>query len=132
MFSQFVENSVNNQGPHSQTENDETQWGKYLNENDSEDTETNKNSAIPHFVPQALPDGEIAADINSINSKQKEVFNMVHIWAKHCEKYGEHDVELMHIFVSGGGCTGKPHLVKVIYIFISNVLFYLDLQKYRR
>ena len=43
-FSQFNENSINNQDPHSQIENDETPEAEYDNENDSEDTETNKTS----------------------------------------------------------------------------------------
>ena len=50
-FSQFNENSINNQDPHSQIENEETQEAEYPNENDSEDTETNKTSEIPNFMP---------------------------------------------------------------------------------
>ena len=50
-FSQFKENSINNQDPQSQIENDETPGAEYLNENNSEDTETNKTSAIPNFMP---------------------------------------------------------------------------------
>ena len=38
-FSQFNENSINNQDSHSQIENDETPGAEYPNENDSEDTE---------------------------------------------------------------------------------------------
>ena len=43
-FSQFNENSINNQDPNSPIENDETPEAEYANENDSEDTETNKTS----------------------------------------------------------------------------------------
>ena len=68
-FSQFNENSINNQDPHGQIENDETLEAGYPNENDSEDTKTNKTSAIPNFMPQVLPDDEIAKGINSLNSK---------------------------------------------------------------
>ena len=39
-FSQFNENSINNQDPHSQIENDEIPGTEYPNENDLEDTET--------------------------------------------------------------------------------------------
>ena len=61
VFSQsFNENSVNIQDHYSQIENDETAGEKYSNGNDSEDTETNKTSAIPNFMPQILPDHEIA------------------------------------------------------------------------
>ena len=57
--------------------------------------------------------------IHSLNSKQREVFNLVHTWDKDCVKYDGHDVEPMHIFLLGSGRTAKPHLVKVIYNAIS-------------
>ena len=81
---------------HSQIENDETLETEYPNENDSEDTETNKTSAIPNFMLQILPVDEIAKGINSLNSKQ----NTVRTWAKNYVKYGGHDVEPMHMFLS--------------------------------
>ena len=61
---------------HSQIENDETLETEYPNENDSEDTETNKISEIPNFMLQILPIDEIAKGINSLNSKQREVFKI--------------------------------------------------------
>ena len=66
-FSQFNENSINNQDPHSQIDNDGTLRTEYPNENYSEDTETNKTSAIPNFRQQVLPNDEIDKDINSLN-----------------------------------------------------------------
>ena len=68
--------------PHSQIKNNEIPGVEYPNDNDSEDTETNKTSAIPTFMPQILPDDEIAEGINRLNSKEKEVFNVVHKWGK--------------------------------------------------
>ena len=53
-FSQFTENSIINQEPFSQVENDETSGAEYPNENDSEDTKTNKTSAIPNFMPKNI------------------------------------------------------------------------------
>ena len=53
-FSQFHENSIKNQDPHNQIENDETPCAKYLNENDSENMETNKTSAIHNFMSHIL------------------------------------------------------------------------------
>ena len=100
-FSQFKENSINNQDPYSQTENDETPEAEYLNENDSEDTETNRTSTVSRFMPQILPDEEIATGINSLNSKQ------VHSWTQNYVKYDGHDVEAVHIFLSDNGGTGK-------------------------
>ena len=45
------------------------QGAKYPNENDSEDTETNRTFAVTYFNPKILLDDEIAEDINSLNSK---------------------------------------------------------------
>ena len=86
-FSQFNENSINNQDPQNLIENDETPEAEYPNENDSEDTETNKTSAISNFMLQVLPDDEIAKGKNSLNSKEREIFNVVHTWAKNFVKY---------------------------------------------
>ena len=49
---------------------------------------------------------------------------MVYTWIKDYLKYDSHDVELIHIFLSGSGGTGIPHLVKVIYNAISKTLLY--------
>ena len=49
---------IKNQNPHSQIENGETPGAEYPN--DSEDTKTNKTSAIPSFMPLILADDEIA------------------------------------------------------------------------
>ena len=75
--------------------------------NDSEGIETNKTFAIPNFMLQILSDDEIAKGINSLNSKQREVFNMIRTLAKDYVKYGGHDVEPVYIFLSGSGGTGK-------------------------
>ena len=64
-FSQFKENSINNEDPHSQTENDETSGAEYPNENNSEGSETNKTSTISNFMPQILADDEIGKGINT-------------------------------------------------------------------
>ena len=74
----FNETLINNQDPLSQIENEETSEAEYTNENDSEDTKTNKMSTIPTFMSQILPYGEIAKGVNSLNSKQREVSNVVH------------------------------------------------------
>ena len=93
-------------------------------------------------MPQVLPDDEIAKDRNSLNSKQREVFNVVHTWAKNFVKYDGH--EPVQIILSGSGRTGKSHLVKVIYNAIrkhcfiivrtlrNQEFFYLDLQEYQQ
>ena len=99
VFSQFNENSINDQDSHSQIENYETPRAEYPNGNDSEDTETNKTPAILNFMPQIFPDDEIVKGINSLNSKQRGVFNVFHTWAKDYVKYNGHDVEPVYIFL---------------------------------
>ena len=100
-FVQFNENLINNQDPHSQIENHETPQAQYPNESDLEEKETNRTFALPNFMLQILPDNEIVEGINSLNSKQREIFNMVHTWAKEYIKYDRHNVELIHMLLSG-------------------------------
>ena len=75
-------------------------------------------------MPQISPDGEIAKGVNSLNSKQREVFSVVHNRAKDYAKCNGHNVEPVYIFLSGSGSTGKSHLVKVIYNAILKTLLY--------
>ena len=82
VYSRLSETLINNQDSYSQIENDEISGAEYTNNNDSEDIETNKTSTIPTFMPQLLPDNEIAEGINSLNLKQRDVFNVVRKWAK--------------------------------------------------
>ena len=56
--------------------------------------------------------------------KQREVFNVFHIWAKNYVKYDVHDVKSVHIFLLGKVGTGKPNLVKVIYSAVFKILPY--------
>ena len=115
---------IKNQDPYSQIENDETPGAEYPNEGESEKEETDKTSALSNFLPQILPDDEIAEGINSLNSKQRQFFNAVHTWAKDYVKYDEHNVEPIHICLSGSGGTGKSHLGNAIYNAISKTLLY--------
>ena len=110
VYSRLNETLTNNQDPQNQIENDEIPGAEYPNDNDLEDTKTNKTSTIPTFMPQMLQDDEIAEGINSLNSKQREVFKVVHKWVKVYVKCNGHNLEPIHIFLSGSGCTGKSQL----------------------
>ena len=48
-----------------------------------------------------LPDDEIAEGVESLHSKQREVFNVVPTWDKDYVKYDGHDVEPVHVFLLG-------------------------------
>ena len=37
---------------------------------------------MPNFMPKILLDDEVSESINSLNSKQREIFNVFHTWAK--------------------------------------------------
>ena len=49
---------------------------------------------------------------------------MVHTWAEDNVKYDKHDVEPVHILLSGSEGTCKSRLVKVIYNAISETLLH--------
>ena len=71
-----------------------------------------------------ISDDEITKGINSLNSKQREFFNIVYTLAKVYIKYDGFHSEPVHIFLSASGVTGKFHLVKVIYNAICKTLLY--------
>ena len=54
VYSKFKETFINNQDPHSQIENDETPEAEYCNEDDSEDTESNRISTTANFIPKNI------------------------------------------------------------------------------
>ena len=62
---QYKEDLISNQTPQSQTENEETPRAEYPNEGDSEDTGTNKTSAIFNFMPITLLHDKYVEGINS-------------------------------------------------------------------
>lgn len=90
-------------------------------------------------MPQILPGDEI---IIYCNSRQMELFNVIHAWDKYYLKYNEHNIDLVYIFLSGSENMGKSHLMEVIYNAILEALpyhcidpknldfFCLDLQEY--
>ena len=58
-------------------------------------------SAIPNFILKILPDDEITEEIDYLNSKERNVFNVVHTWVKNYVNYDRLNVETIHIFLSG-------------------------------
>ena len=73
--------------PIAQIENDKTEEAVYSNDSDDENTESNRNFAIPNCMPRIMGDDEILESINSPNSKQRDVFNAVHNWTKEYAKH---------------------------------------------
>ena len=64
-------------------------------------------------MPKILPDNEIAEGVKYLNSGQREIYNVVHTWAKIYVTYDIHNVEPIHIFLSGSGGTGKSHFKNI-------------------
>ena len=62
-----------------------------------------------------MADDETLERINSLNTKQCEVFNIVLNWAKEYTKRKGVYVNPLHVFLSESVGTGKSHLVKTIY-----------------
>ena len=66
-----------------------------------------------------MADDKILERINSLNSKQRDVSNIVHNWAKEYAKHKGVNVKPVQIFLSGSGGIFKSHLVKTIYKAVS-------------
>ena len=66
-------------------------------------------------MSRIMADDKILESINSLNSKQRDVSNIVHNWAKEYAKHKAVKVKPVQIFLSGSGGIFKSHLVKKIY-----------------
>ena len=80
---------VDNQDVHGQIQNDET--GEPIYSEDTEPTEQNSqvhesNLALGDFIPKIASDDEIAANIRSLNKKQRIMFDVLHQWARNYVK----------------------------------------------
>ena len=80
---------VDNQDAHGQIENDET--GEPIYSEDTEPTEQNSEVhestlASGDFIPKIATDDEVAANVRSLNKKQRMVFDVLHQWARNYVK----------------------------------------------
>ena len=98
---------LDNQDLLGQTESDETVEAKYTNDQDNENTESNRNSALPNFMQRIMIDGEVLESINSLHSKQRDVFNVFHTRVKSYAK--QKDVNV------------KPFLVKIVKAQVNHI-----------
>ena len=73
---------------------------------------------------QILLDDDITEGANSLNSKQRKVFSVLHTWVKDYVTCDGHRVAPFHIFLSCSGGTSKSHLVKLMYNAKSKSLLY--------
>ena len=105
---------LDNQDVHGQIENDET--GEPIYSEDTEPTEQNSkvhksNLALGDFIPKIATDDEIAANIRSLNKKQRMGFHVLGQWAinyvKNVSSTKNLQITPVHKFLSGSGGTGK-------------------------
>ena len=123
-YSRYNVNMLDNQDPIVQIENTEKREAVYSNDQHDENTESNKNSAIPNGMPRIMRDDEILGSVNSLNSKQRNVFNVVHNWVKEYAKHKGINAKPVLICLSGSGGSGKFHLVKTIFNAVSKKLVF--------
>ena len=95
----FNEPVINNQDPHSQIDNDEVPGAEYPNKNDPEYTKTNKNFQFSTLCQECYRIMKLQK--NSLSSKQREAFNVVHSWDKDYVNHDGYNVELVHVFFAG-------------------------------
>ena len=73
-------------------------------------------------------DSDVNSNICSLNRDQRNVFDVVHRWARNDVKSRsskiQHEVEPVHLFITVGGGCGKSHLLRTIYQAISKTLMY--------
>ena len=71
-------------------------------------------------------DSLINESIRSLNVKQKQIFHVIHKWARNYVKNlsSKHVkyIKSSHIFLTGGAGVGKSHRIKTIFISISKLL----------
>ena len=93
-----------------------------FDDQDDENTESNRNSAIPNFMPRIIEDNEILESITFLNSEQHNVLNIISNWAREYAKYKDANAKPVNIFFSASGGKDIYHLVKTIYNVVSKTL----------
>ena len=73
---------LDNQEPFGQIGNVGTGETKYSIVEDDENPKSSRNSVIPDFMSRTMADDEILESISSLNSKQRDGFNIFNKWTK--------------------------------------------------
>ena len=103
-------------------------------QNDENDrlSELDNASYGPATTPSSLPTVDINEKIRSLNGQQREIFDVIHKWAKQLLEYensvalGGSNIEPVRLFVTGNGGVGKSFLLNVLYLHLNKLLSYKD------
>ena len=73
-----------------------------------------------------MSDSDLNAKIRSLNTRQREIFDVVFTWGKHSVQSRNSDMiakpEPLRIFLTGKGGAGKSHLLKCMYHSLTKLL----------
>ena len=82
--------------------------------------------------PSLMPDSELNSNVPKRNQKQRQLFDIVHSWAKNVLKSRSlnpntsEKIKPLHVFLTGNAGCGKSFLMKVIYQSLTKTLSYGD------
>ena len=142
-YSEFLDEALLNfhdvlrSDPILEYENDETEIeirDQNIDIEDEEDSDTQAGVCYePAVRPSVLPDTDINENVRSLNSQQREVFEIIHKWAKQYLKYQNciipKNVEPLHLFITGNAGTGKSFLLNLLYNHLTKLFSYRNPDK---
>ena len=128
----FRADPTNNLDPFAQQEDDEiiATLGSDIDSEDidEEPAETEPGMSCVHNIATPVSADEICRNVRSLNSKQREIFEVINKWARDYTKNLSSDspkyILPLHLFVTGGAGVGKFHLIKTLYHSLLKTLSY--------
>ena len=126
----FRNDLIHNQDSFAQQENDEVNELITTTSNSLDDDLESEDEAvlfedshqdIPVISPPVMLDEDLNLKIQSLNKKQRKIFDVIHQWAREFVKNKSAKVptkiDPLHIFITGKGGCGKSHLLKTVFFF---------------